>query len=134
MRCDGRMRQQGLWRGGGPKLARSSNPFERSVLLVDGLAARQCRQSCCDCALSRRCGGGPGLGTSLSVCFGPGAGNATPVRLAVETRDGNTAAHLMPMPDSIPQMAAMVRWARALGKLRTATSGNADAEQCVSRF
>lgn len=46
------------------------------------------------------------------------AGNAMPVRLAVETRDWATAARLQPIPGSTPQVAALAWWARALGKLR----------------
>ena len=49
------------------------------------------------------------------------AGNAMPVRLAVETENWAEAATLMPMSDSSPQVAALVWWARALGKLRAAT-------------
>jgi tetratricopeptide (TPR) repeat protein len=56
------------------------------------------------------------------------AGNAMPVRLAIETRDWTTASRLSPMPGSAPQVAAMVWWARALGKLRAATPGSADED------
>ncbi|WP_217429840.1 hypothetical protein, partial [Sphingomonas bacterium] len=56
------------------------------------------------------------------------AGNAMPVRLAVETHDWTTAAQLTPMPGSAPQVAAIVWWARALGKLRAPTPGSADAD------
>lgn len=56
------------------------------------------------------------------------AGNAMPVRLAVETRDWATAAQLTPMPGSGPQVAAIVWWARALGKLRAAHPVSADAD------
>jgi hypothetical protein len=59
------------------------------------------------------------------------AGNAMPVRLAIETRDWATAAQVMPISESAPQVAAIVWWARALGKLRSAkpTSADADIEQ-----
>jgi tetratricopeptide (TPR) repeat protein len=56
------------------------------------------------------------------------AGNAMPVRLAIEGRDWATAARLTPMPGSAPQIASLVWWARALGKLRAATPGSADAD------
>ena len=56
------------------------------------------------------------------------AGNAMPVRLAVETGDWNAAADLTPLPDSSPQVAAIVWWARALGKLRAATPASADSD------
>ena len=56
------------------------------------------------------------------------AGNAMPVRLAVETRDWAKAAQLRPLPDSTPQVAAIAWWARALGKLRGTPSMPADAD------
>ncbi len=56
------------------------------------------------------------------------AGNAMPVRLAVETRDWATASQLTPIAGSGPQVAAVVWWARALGRLRAATPGSADAD------
>ncbi len=56
------------------------------------------------------------------------AGNAMPVRLAIETRDWATASQLIPIPGSGPQVAAIVWWARAVGKLRAATPGSADAD------
>ncbi|MBC9035132.1 hypothetical protein IAG41_22310 [Sphingomonas sp. JC676] len=56
------------------------------------------------------------------------AGNAMPVRLAIETRDWAAASRLSPMPGSAPQVAAMVWWARALGKLRAATPGSAEQD------
>ena len=56
------------------------------------------------------------------------AGNAMPVRLAVETHDWTTASHLTPMSGSGPQVAAIVWWARVMGKLRGATPGSADAD------
>ena len=54
------------------------------------------------------------------------AGNAMPVRLAIETRDWPAAANLIPIPHSSPQVAALVSWARALGKLRATAPVNAD--------
>ncbi|MGI4880820.1 MAG: hypothetical protein ACRYG4_25425 [Janthinobacterium lividum] len=56
------------------------------------------------------------------------AGNAMPVRLAIETRDWATASQLTPLPGSGPQVAAVVWWARALGKLRAASPVSADAD------
>lgn len=59
------------------------------------------------------------------------AGNAMPVRLAVETRDWATAARLQPLPDSTPQVAALAWWARALGKLRAPTPAPAAADEDI---
>jgi tetratricopeptide (TPR) repeat protein len=59
------------------------------------------------------------------------AGNAMPVRLAVETRNWASAAQLMPIPGSTPQVAALVWWARALGKLRGPTPTPADADDDI---
>ncbi len=65
----------------------------------------------------------PGAGFKIGY-----ASNAMPARLAVETRDWATASQLTPMPGSTPQVAAIVWWARALGKLRAATPWAADAD------
>lgn len=56
------------------------------------------------------------------------AGNAMPVRLAIETRNWADAAQLHPLPGSTPQVAALAWWARALGKLRAPTPASADAD------
>ncbi len=56
------------------------------------------------------------------------AGNAMPVRLAVETGDWPAAAALVPLAGSAPQVAALVWWARALGRLRAAQPVSADAD------
>ncbi len=56
------------------------------------------------------------------------AGNAMPVRLAIETRDWGKAAGLEPLPGSTPQVVALVWWARALGKLRGDKPGPADTD------
>jgi hypothetical protein len=56
------------------------------------------------------------------------ARNAMPVRLAVETRDWATAAQLKPVAGSTPPVAALVWWARAIGKLRAGTPLSADAD------
>ncbi|HKE94625.1 MAG TPA: hypothetical protein VKB34_09990 [Povalibacter sp.] len=56
------------------------------------------------------------------------AATAMPVRFAVERRDWNSATSLTPEPRSPPHVAALVYWARALGRTRgrTAESANAD--------
>lgn len=69
----------------------------------------------------------------MTLPSGPGfkisyAGNAMPVRLAIETRAWATASKLTPIPGSGPQVAAIVWWARALGKLRAGAPGLADAD------
>ena len=64
-------------------------------------------------------------GTGFKIGY---AGNAMPVRLAIETGDWVTASKLTPIPGSGPQVAAIVWWARALGKLRAAAPGSADAD------
>jgi hypothetical protein len=64
-------------------------------------------------------------GTGFKIGY---AGNAMPVRLAVENRDWVTASQLTPIAGSGPQVAAVVWWARALGRLRAATLGSADAD------
>jgi tetratricopeptide (TPR) repeat protein len=64
-------------------------------------------------------------GASFKIGY---AGNAMPVRLAVETKDWTTAAHLEPLPASPPQVAAIVWWARTLGKLRADPPASADGD------
>jgi hypothetical protein len=64
-------------------------------------------------------------GASFKIGY---AGNAMPVRLAVETRDWVSAAQLVPIPGSAPQVAAIVWWARAMGKLRGSNGASADEE------
>jgi tetratricopeptide (TPR) repeat protein len=64
-------------------------------------------------------------GTGFKIGY---AGNAMPVRLAIETRDWTTASQLIPMPGSVPQVAAIVWWARALGRLRAATPSSAEPD------
>jgi tetratricopeptide (TPR) repeat protein len=46
------------------------------------------------------------------------AANAMPVRLAIERGQWASAAALQPLPDSGPQVAAIVYWAAAVGKAR----------------
>jgi hypothetical protein len=48
------------------------------------------------------------------------AANAMAVRIAVETRDWPAAAALQPVPGSAPKTAAIVYWARVLGRARGA--------------
>jgi tetratricopeptide (TPR) repeat protein len=56
------------------------------------------------------------------------AGNAMPVRLAIESSDWEAAARLTPLAGSAPQVAAIVWWARAVGRLRAASPASADAD------
>jgi tetratricopeptide (TPR) repeat protein len=46
------------------------------------------------------------------------AANAMPVRLAIERGQWASAAALQPLPNSSPQVAAIVYWAAAVGKVR----------------
>ncbi len=62
------------------------------------------------------------------------AGNAMPVRLAVETRDWAKASGLTPLSGSTPQVAALAWWARALGKLRGPAGGAADADADIAQL
>ncbi|KRA84729.1 hypothetical protein [Altererythrobacter sp. Root672] len=56
------------------------------------------------------------------------ASNAMPARLAVESRNWPAAAQLEPLLGSAPQVAAIVWWARALGRLRGPTPASADGD------
>jgi tetratricopeptide (TPR) repeat protein len=56
------------------------------------------------------------------------AATAMPVRLAIEGSAWDEAASLEPLPQSAPHVAALVYWARALGKTRAAHPRSADAE------
>ena len=70
-----------------------------------------------------------GMGDLAAGVFKIGyAGAAMPVRLAVESRDWAAAARLSPLPGSAPQVAAIVWWARALGRLRGTPAGPADTD------
>ena len=70
-----------------------------------------------------------GIGALAAGGFKVGyAGNAMPVRLAIESRDWTMAARLSPLPGSAPQVAAIVWWARALGHLRGAPPSDAGAD------
>ncbi|MGA0601480.1 hypothetical protein ACO2Q3_12320 [Caulobacter sp. KR2-114] len=62
------------------------------------------------------------------------AGNAMPVRLAVETGDWAGAARLTPMAGSSPQVAALVWWARALGQVRGATPAPQAADADIAQL
>jgi Tfp pilus assembly protein PilF len=54
--------------------------------------------------------------------------NAMPVRFAIERRQWTQATALAPLPDSEPQVAAIVYWARAVGASRSAHPDDADAD------
>ncbi len=56
------------------------------------------------------------------------AANAMQVRLAVETRDWNSATQLSPLPGSTPKVAAIVYWARALGHARATPATAPDSD------
>ena len=56
------------------------------------------------------------------------AATAMPARLAVESRDWEGAARLQPLPGSPPQVAAIVYWARALGRSRAQVPSAPDAD------
>jgi tetratricopeptide (TPR) repeat protein len=56
------------------------------------------------------------------------AANAMRVRLAVETRDWESATQLSPLPGSTPKVAAIVYWARALGHTRAKLANASDAD------
>jgi tetratricopeptide (TPR) repeat protein len=56
------------------------------------------------------------------------AATAMPVRLAVERRAWDSAASLEPLAQSPPHVAALVYWARALGRTRSAHPQSSDAE------
>jgi hypothetical protein len=56
------------------------------------------------------------------------AANVMPVRLAVERHDWNRAAGLTPLPGSPPHVAAIVYWARALGRARGKSRASPDAD------
>jgi tetratricopeptide (TPR) repeat protein len=64
-------------------------------------------------------------GTGFKISY---AANAMPVRLAIETHDWATASQLTPTPGSDPQVAAIVWWARALGKIRATAPDSADSD------
>jgi hypothetical protein len=56
------------------------------------------------------------------------AATAMPVRLAVESRAWNDAASLQTLPQSAPNVAALVYWARALGNARAAHPRSAETD------
>jgi hypothetical protein len=51
-----------------------------------------------------------------------------PARVAIERRSWDRAALLQPLPQSPPQVAALVYWARALGQARSGHPRRSDAE------
>lgn len=69
------------------------------------------------------------MGTLLGGDFKVGyAATAMRVRLAMERRRWNDAAALQPLPESAPNVAALVYWARAIGNSRTGHPQAADAD------
>ena len=56
------------------------------------------------------------------------AATAMPVRVAIERRAWASAALLEPLPQSAPHVAALIYWARALGKARAGRPQSSDAE------
>jgi tetratricopeptide (TPR) repeat protein len=56
------------------------------------------------------------------------AATAMPVRVAIERRAWDSAALLEPLPQSAPHVAALVYWARALGRERAETPQLSDAD------
>jgi hypothetical protein len=56
------------------------------------------------------------------------AANAMPVRLAIERRQWDAAAAIEPLPQSEPNVAAIVYWARAIGRARSGHADAADAD------
>jgi hypothetical protein len=56
------------------------------------------------------------------------AANAMPVRLAIERQRWDTAAALEPLPGSEPHVAAIVYWARAIGRSHSGEADAADAD------
>jgi hypothetical protein len=56
------------------------------------------------------------------------AATAMPARLAIERRDWDSAALLEPLPQSAPQIAALIYWARALGQVRAEHPRSADVD------
>jgi hypothetical protein len=56
------------------------------------------------------------------------AATAMPVRLAIERHDWDSAASLDPLPQSAPQVVALIYWARALGHARAGHPRSSDAD------
>ena len=56
------------------------------------------------------------------------AASAMPARYAIERRKWKEAAELAPMPDALPQAAAITAWSRAVGLARGKQAGPAHAE------
>jgi len=61
------------------------------------------------------------------------AANAMAVRVAVETKDWPAAASLQPLPGTAPRVAAIVYWARALGRSRADPGASADDDIAALR-
>jgi tetratricopeptide (TPR) repeat protein len=56
------------------------------------------------------------------------AATAMPVRLAIEHHDWDSAASLDPLPQSAPQVVALVYWARAVGRARAGHPRSSDPD------
>jgi hypothetical protein len=56
------------------------------------------------------------------------AATAMPVRLAIEHQDWHGAASLDPLPQSAPQVVALVYWARALGQAQSGHPRSSDTD------
>jgi hypothetical protein len=56
------------------------------------------------------------------------AATAMPVRLAIERHAWDSAVSLEPLPQSAPQVAALVYWARAIGQSRSGHPRSSDAD------
>ena len=68
---------------------------------------------------------GGGLGAQFKTGY---AATAMPVRLVVERHEWAAAASLEPLPQSPPQVAALVYWTRAVAQARTGHPQAADAD------
>jgi hypothetical protein len=65
------------------------------------------------------------LGRDFKVGY---AATAMPVRLAIERQRWSEAAALQPLPESVPQVAAIVYWARAIANARAGHAQAADGD------
>lgn len=66
---------------------------------------------------------GPMLGNDFKVGY---AATAMPIRLAMEGHKWDAAVAMQPLPESAPNIAALVYWARAEGKARSGHPKDAD--------
>lgn len=68
-----------------------------------------------------------GMGTLLGKDFKVGyAATAMPIRLSMEDHKWDAAAALQPLPESLPNVGALVYWARAVAKSRSGHPHDAD--------